>query len=58
MLAAVVYGAFYGTLPDITQAALGFGQRSGDIKYDHVGNSGFLDGTDADRGRHPAWWNG
>ena len=22
MLAAVVYGAFYGTLPDITQAAL------------------------------------
>ena len=28
----------------------GFGQRSGDIKYDHVGNSGFLDGTDADRG--------
>lgn len=49
MLAAVVYGAILRNIAGYHAGSAGFGQRSGDIKYDHVGNSGFLDGTDADR---------
>lgn len=49
MLAAVVYGAFYGTLPDITQAALDSAKEAVTLSMTMLGILAFLDGTDADR---------
>lgn len=51
ILTGIIYGAFHGTLPQITTAAARFGKRGGYALYYHDGSDVFLGGTDADCGK-------
>ena len=49
ILTGIIYGAFHGTLPQITTAALDSAKEA--ALYYHDGSDVFLGGTDADCGK-------
>ena len=49
ILTGVVFAAFHGTLPAVTQAALDSAKRGGNTLYYHDGSDVFLGWTDENR---------
>ena len=51
ILTGIIYGAFHGTLPQITTAALDSAKEAVTLCITMMGSDVFLGGTDADCGK-------